>query len=278
LISRVFCAALLHGNAFSILVKEHDTLQIKVPHVVGHELNLKLTKCCCPHGQVQWANFDKLELGTGEIRQVLLLTYLNGFQVWDVEEASNVHELVSRRDGPVAFLRLQPKPVVQEPPDGRGGFKEVRPLLLVLTGDTAGSGSPSPGGFSGGHSGGATGSALGVGGSNLVPTVVRFYSLQNHSYVHVLRFRTGIYAVRCSPRVVAVALVAQVHESAHPFLLLRRFRIVFLVNLLFLSHSCPMSPSGSHSGGLFLFAPLSLHACEGDSVFEVKTTLLLDAL
>jgi hypothetical protein len=245
LISRVFCAALLHGNAFAILVKEHDTLQIKVPHVVGHELNLKLTKCCCPHGQVQWANFDKLELGTGEIRQVLLLTYLNGFQVWDVEEASNVHELVSRRDGPVAFLRLQPKPVVQEPPDGRGGFKEVRPLLLVLTGDTAGSGSPSPGGFSGGHSGGATGSALGVGGSNLVPTVVRFYSLQNHSYVHVLRFRTGIYAVRCSPRVVAVALVAQVHESARPFLLLRRFRIVFLVNLLFLSHSCLMSPSGS---------------------------------
>jgi hypothetical protein len=31
-------------------------------------------------------------------------------------------------------------------------------------------------------------------------------------------------------------------------------------------------------GGLFLFAPLSLHACEGDSVFEVKTSLLLDAL
>ncbi|CAK9256194.1 unnamed protein product [Sphagnum jensenii] len=159
--------------------------------------------------QVQWANFDKLELETGEICQVLLLTYLNGFQVWDVEDASDVHELVSRRDGPVAFLRLQPKPIVPEPPDGGGGFKGARPLLLVVTGDTAGN--PSPGGFSGGYGGGAAGSPLGVNGSNLVPTIIRFYSLQNHSYVHVLRFRTGIYAVRCSPRVVAVALVAQIY-------------------------------------------------------------------
>ncbi|CAK9875821.1 unnamed protein product [Sphagnum jensenii] len=159
--------------------------------------------------QVQWANFDKLELVTGEIRQVLLLTYLNGFQVWDVEEASNVHEIVSLRDGPAAFLCLQPQPIVQESRDG-GEFKGVRPLLLVITGDT-GSGNPSPGGFSGGYVGGSAGSPLGVGGSTLVPTVVCFYSLQNHSYVHVLRFRTAILAVRCSPRVIAVALVSQIY-------------------------------------------------------------------
>ncbi|CAM6025993.1 unnamed protein product [Sphagnum balticum] len=160
--------------------------------------------------QVQWANFDKLELVTGEIRQVLLLTYLNGFQVWDVEEASNVHEIVSLRDGPVAFLCLQPQPIVQKTHDGGGEFKGVRPLLLVITGDTD-SGNPSPGGFSGGYVGGSAGSPLGVGGSTLVPTVVRFYSLQNHSYVHLLRFRTAIVAVRCSPRVIAVALVGQIY-------------------------------------------------------------------
>lgn len=34
---------------------------------------------------------------------MLLLTYLNGFQIWDVEEASNVNDVVSRRDGLVAF-------------------------------------------------------------------------------------------------------------------------------------------------------------------------------
>lgn len=133
--------------------------------------------------------------------------------MWDVEEASNVHELVSRRDGPVAFLRLQPKPIVPDAPEGGGSFKAARPLLLVVTGDAASSGSPGTGGFPGGYGIGAVGSPLGVGGSHFVPTVVRFYSLRNHSYVHVLRFRTGIYAVRCSPRVVAVALATQVYRS-----------------------------------------------------------------
>lgn len=149
--------------------------------------------------QVQWSNFDKLELGSGEIREVLLLTYLNGFQVWDVQDASNVHELVSRRDGPVAFLRLQPKPIVQEPIDGVVNFKGVRPLLLVVTSDGTGSGSP-----------GGGGTTLSPGAPHFVPTVVRFYSLRNHSYVHTLRFTRGIHAVRCSPRVVAVALATQV--------------------------------------------------------------------
>lgn len=153
--------------------------------------------------QVLWSSFDKLELGSGEIRQVLLLTYANGFQVWDVQDASNVHELVSRRDGPVAFLRLQPKPILQEPMDEGVNFEGARPLLLVVTVDVTGSGSPGAGGGGG---------SLNFGASHFVPTVVRFYSLRNHSYVHSLRFRTGIHAVRCSPRVVAVALATQVIE------------------------------------------------------------------
>lgn len=144
--------------------------------------------------QVQWSNFDKLELGSGEIREVLLLTYANGFQVWDVQDASNVHELVSRRDGPVAFLRLPPKPILQESIEGVANFNGARPLLLVVTSDGPGSGSP-----------GATGVT-----PHSVPTVVRFYSLRNHTYVHTLRFSRGIHAVRCSPRVVAVALSTQV--------------------------------------------------------------------
>ena len=161
--------------------------------------------------QVQWSNFDKLELGSGEIRQVLLLAYVNGFQVWDVQDASNVRELVSRRDGPVAFLRLQPKPI-QEPVDGGENFKGSRPLLLVVTADTTGPGSPGAGGFPGGYGAGSGGPSLGLGAAHFVPTVVRFYSLRNHSYVHTLRFRTGIHAVRCSSRVIAVALATQVIE------------------------------------------------------------------
>lgn len=171
-----------------------------------------MKSCYFLNVQVQWSSFDKLELASGDIREVLLLTYLNGFQVWDVQDASNVHELVSRRDGPVAFLRLQPKPILQEPIDGVVNFKGARPLLLVVTSDGTGSGSPGAAGFSGGYGTGGGGTPLGLGASHFVPTVVRFYSLRNHSYVHTLRFSRGIHAVRCSPRVVAVALATQVIE------------------------------------------------------------------
>lgn len=155
--------------------------------------------------QVQWAGFDILEVAPSDSRHVLLLTYLNGFQIWDIERASDVRELLSRRDGPVAFLRLQP--FVQEV--GEGGLNAARPLLLVVTGDASDSVASVPGGFPGGY-GVDVGSSAAGGSAPIFPTVVRFYSLRSHAYVHVLRFRSMICAVRCSPRVVAVALHAQV--------------------------------------------------------------------
>ncbi|KAF8112105.1 hypothetical protein N665_0067s0025 [Sinapis alba] len=45
----------------------------------------------------------------------------------------------------------------------------------------------------------------------LSPTAVRFYSLTSHNYVHVLRFRSTVYMVRCSPRIVAVGLGSQIY-------------------------------------------------------------------
>eukprot|EP00249_Psilotum_nudum_P032646 c48458_g1_i1 orf=109-810(+) len=153
--------------------------------------------------QVQWASFDILELGPSDICHVLLLTYLSGFQVWDVEEADDVRELVSKRDGPVGFLRIQPRPSTLELSDGCSNL--AWPLLLIVTEDITKCGaSSSPGGGSNGHMPLA-------GGNNFVPTVVRFYSMQSHTYVQDLRFRTAIVAVRCSPRVVAVALSAQIY-------------------------------------------------------------------
>ncbi|KAK8261749.1 hypothetical protein V6Z12_D13G209600 [Gossypium hirsutum] len=43
------------------------------------------------------------------------------------------------------------------------------------------------------------------------PTAVRFYSLRSHNYVHVLRFRSTVYTVRCSPRIIAVGLATQIY-------------------------------------------------------------------
>ncbi|KAJ8476810.1 hypothetical protein OPV22_020537 [Ensete ventricosum] len=128
--------------------------------------------------QVLWAGFDKLELSPSTFKNVLLLGYSNGFQVLDVEDASNVCELVSKRDGPATFLQMQPTPMMSEATEG---FRASHPLLLIVAGDETNG------------------------------TVVRFYSLKYHSYVHVLRFRSAVYMIRCSPRTVAVALAAQIY-------------------------------------------------------------------
>jgi len=154
--------------------------------------------------QVQWAGFDKLELGENISHRVLLLGYVNGFQVWDVEETNDVRELISKQDGPVAFMQMQPRPITSGSADE--GFNAFRPLLLVVTGDGTFNGGTVQGGF-----GGVVGSPPQSGNSGFVPMAVRFYSLRSHSYVHVLRFRSAVYTVRCSSRIIAVALAAQIY-------------------------------------------------------------------
>ncbi|XP_077240607.1 autophagy-related protein 18g-like isoform X2 [Tasmannia lanceolata] len=157
--------------------------------------------------QVLWAGFDKLEISPSAFRHVLLLGYSNGFQVVDVEDSSNVRELVSKRGGPVTFLQMQPIPVKGE---AHEGFRASHPLLLVVAGDeTNGSGLVHGGQLSGlirDYAGDPQ-----PGNSVPTPTVVWFYSLRSHSYVHVLRFRSAVYILRCSPRIIAVALAAQIY-------------------------------------------------------------------
>ncbi|KAF2314238.1 hypothetical protein GH714_024398 [Hevea brasiliensis] len=89
--------------------------------------------------QVQWAGFDKLEDGGDVIRQVLLLGYRSGFQVWDVEEADNVRDLVSRHDGPVSFMQMLPKPIASKRSTDK--FADSRPILVVCTDGTLSGGS-----------------------------------------------------------------------------------------------------------------------------------------
>ncbi|XP_059652573.1 autophagy-related protein 18h-like [Cornus florida] len=151
--------------------------------------------------QVLWACFDRLELGPFCSKRVLLLGYSNGFQVLDVEDASSVSELVSRRDGPVTFLQMQPIPSKIE---GHEGFRKSHPLLLVVASDETRGSVPMQNGRDG-YIESQTGNFLNS------PTAVRFYSLRSHNYVHVLRFRSTVYMVRCSPRILAVGLAAQIY-------------------------------------------------------------------
>lgn len=157
--------------------------------------------------QVRWAGFDKLEGEGGVIQQVLLLGYRSGFQVWDVEEANNVRDLVSRHDGPVSFLQMLPKPIMSK----RSGdmFAEDRPLLVVCADGALGGGSNIPDGLATSCNGSISNHHDLANGSAM-PTVVLFYSLRSQSYVRELKFRSAVYSVRCSSRIVAIAQSAQV--------------------------------------------------------------------
>ncbi|WCJ21455.1 hypothetical protein M5689_003607 [Euphorbia peplus] len=154
--------------------------------------------------QVTWAGFDRLELGPSVVKNVLLLGYENGFQVVDVENASDFSELVSKRDGPVSFLQMQPFPAKS---DGHEGFRSSHPLLLVVASDTSGSKEV--------HNHSNLGRDINIDShsGNYVssPTSVKFYSLKSHCYVHVLRFRSAVRMVRCSTRFVAVGLATQIY-------------------------------------------------------------------
>ena len=136
-----------------------------------------------------------------------MLGYKSGFQVWDVEEADNVRVLVSRHDGPVSFMQVLPKLIASKRCGDR--FADGRPLLAVCAdGSVSGGGNfqdafatPLNGSTSNGHD-----PVNGV----FMPTVVRFYSLRSQSYVHILKFRSAVYSVRCSTRVIAISQAAQV--------------------------------------------------------------------
>ncbi|XP_015898152.2 autophagy-related protein 18f [Ziziphus jujuba] len=156
------------------------------------------------HDQVNWAGFDKLDGEGGFTRQVLLLGYRSGFQVWDVEEADNVRDLVSRHGGPVSFMQMLPNPPSSKRSEDK--FADSRPLLVVCTDgnlslDMQDALPNQNGTVPNGHE------PVNV---SFVPTVVSFYSLRSQSYVYNIKFRSAVYAVRCSPRVVAISLAAQI--------------------------------------------------------------------
>ncbi|KAL1341590.1 hypothetical protein HN51_028114 [Arachis hypogaea] len=161
--------------------------------ISGDEDNLK--------DQILWACFDKLEPCPSSFRHVLLVGYTNGFQVLDVEDASDIRELVSKRDYPVSFLQMQPVPAKLEGSEGLGA---AHPLLLVVTCDKL----KTPGTVQNVRDGHTEAQAENIASS---ARTLQFYSLRSHTYVHVLRFRSTICMVRCSPKIVAVGLATQIY-------------------------------------------------------------------
>ncbi|KAL0418784.1 UNVERIFIED_CONTAM: Autophagy-related protein 18g [Sesamum radiatum] len=156
--------------------------------------------------QVLWAGFDKLETSPTAFRRVLLLGYLKGFQVFDVEDAFGFSELVSRRNGPVTFLQMLP---AASNCDGAEKDKSSHNILVVVGGkeDAKIHILQTTGQVPIRHA-----SAESSSGSSFdQPTAVRFYSMKSNDYVKVMDFRSPVLMVRCSPRVVAIGLEEQVY-------------------------------------------------------------------
>nr|XP_027187641.1 autophagy-related protein 18f isoform X2 [Cicer arietinum] len=160
------------------------------------------------HDQVIWAGFDKLEGEGGVVQQVLLLGYRSGFQVWHVDESNNVRDLVSKHDGPVSFMQMVPNPIASKKSENK--LISGRPLLVVCVDGFFAGGCNVKDGLNG-SSNGTTSNSHDQMNSNYMPTTVQFYSMKSHSYVHVMKFRSVVYSVRCSSRIVAVSQSTQIH-------------------------------------------------------------------
>ena len=115
--------------------------------------------------------------------------------------------MLFRSDGPVSFLQMLKKSISTKGSEDK--FADVRPLLVVA-GDGSFSGSGNNLDGFGSSLNGSPGGCQELGNEYPLPTFVHFYSLRTHDYVHVLKFRTAVYSVRCSPRVVAVLQASQV--------------------------------------------------------------------
>lgn len=147
--------------------------------------------------------------GDGDVtRQVLLLGYRSGFQVWDVEEADNVRDLVSRHGGPVSFMQMLPKPIASKRSEDK--FADSRPLLVLCVDGNLSVGNNMQDGLATPHYATIQNGHDSMNGS-FVPTAVFFYSLRSQSYVYNINFRSVVYSVRCSSRVVAISLATQVY-------------------------------------------------------------------
>lgn len=153
-----------------------------------------------------WAGFDKLEC-EGDIRHILLLGYRSGFQVWDVEHSDDIRQLVSRYDISATFLQMQKNPIVSKGIIDR--FADNRPLLIVVGNENISANCSNHDGYDSPLNG-SVGACQELNNDSFLLTFVHFYSLRTHEYVHTLKFRSAIFSVRCSHRLVVVSQVSQV--------------------------------------------------------------------
>ena len=170
-----------------------------------------------------------MNLARGSPSRVLLLAYNNGFQIWDVSVPKNVREVVSRRDGGTASVHVLPRvhdrqallaahePVVCVVCQPTPSVKAAEFLNQAADeyGDAfAGHGVmwQQPGGWIENHEV-CEEEGLREREEQEMTTQLRLYSLRSSSYIHSFTVAGTVMAVRCSARVMAVAVSEQVTNA-----------------------------------------------------------------
>eukprot|EP01118_Nematostelium_gracile_P016781 TRINITY_DN7034_c0_g1_i1.p1 TRINITY_DN7034_c0_g1~~TRINITY_DN7034_c0_g1_i1.p1 ORF type:complete len:426 (+),score=73.63 TRINITY_DN7034_c0_g1_i1:87-1280(+) len=120
---------------------------------------------------ITWTAFDSYETDSGESRQCLILAYTNGFQIWDIENTQNIHEIISKRDGAIKSLKFLPKPINEE--REQDPLYRKRPILAVARSHE--------------HK-------------------VNLFNLSANDFTNALNFNSEIYSIMCTKRLLVVAL------------------------------------------------------------------------
>ncbi|KAF0453413.1 autophagy-related protein 18f isoform x2 [Gigaspora margarita] len=124
-------------------------------------------------------------------QSVLFLGYPDGFQIWDISSADNIHELISIRDEENLGQVICIKPIPNSrhiPKDALDKYAEVRPLIglvCILTPPRENDIFPKP------------------------KSVLKFFSLKTHKIVKSMEFEDdgNIVNLNCNERVIVVSLV-----------------------------------------------------------------------
>lgn len=151
----------------------------------------------------------------------MILTYVNGFQVWDITNLQNVRELISKKEGPIkivkvnktcntfflinikSFLKLlvssysfkrrkRRKPSFREKTfiwcyvkKQKFTILKIHLPIILFQSSSADSSSTFPN------------------------TMLQFYSLVTNEYVNKLKFKTEIYGFNCNRRTLVIVMIKE---------------------------------------------------------------------
>lgn len=177
---------------------------------------------------ITWMGVDNVFWTTGTHRLFLVLGYVDGFQVWDVQDPNSAREVLSKQDKAVIHARLMPVPLRSRDSETPGSTLELgaasAPLLAYV--------------------------------QKSQPTLVRFYSMQSNDVIYLLRLTQPAVTLQGSRRVFAVGMIGQVDlYDALRFESLFSVQIypspfpAFALGQRWIAYNLPPQTAGAHGTG-----------------------------